>query len=203
MTSKTTAQPAPAADGARVRDSRGRYVGAETAATKKIASRGPTVKRKPRDRAGLLFAVQKEKKTIVRWSQEREDMFLEVLAQTANVRSALRVAGFSDSNVYRKRSQSAAFRARWAAALREGFVKLETEMLRRALDGTEKPVFHQGKLVATITEYDNRIGLALLSAHRDAVMGTAPIAPALSEAEMRKALADRLSEMNRNMGGNG
>ena len=76
-------------------------------------------------------------------------------------------------------------------------------MLRRALAGVEKPVFHLGKQVGTIKDYDNRTCLALLNAHRGAVTGVAPVAPTMTEDEMRKALAARLSEMNRNMGGDG
>lgn len=188
MTSKTTAQPAPAADGARVRDAKGKFVGGGSSSAK---STGP--KRRAR----------KAKVKRVAWSMEREDKFLETLAQTANVTEGVRISGLSDTSVYRRRGKSSAFRARWATALREGFVKLETEMLRRALAGVDKPVFHLGKQVGTIKDYDNRTCLALLTAHRGAVTGAAPVAATMTEDEVRKALSARLSEMNRNMGGDG
>ncbi|MDO6413789.1 hypothetical protein Q4F19_05295 [Sphingomonas sp. BIUV-7] len=74
-------------------------------------------------------------RTPVRWSAEREALFLETLGQTANIREASKASGLSSGSVYRKRTTSDAFRAGWAAALSEGYVRLEAELLDRALNG--------------------------------------------------------------------
>lgn len=148
-------------------------------------------------------AKRKAKRKLVRWSAKREEMFVETLAQTGNVSEAVRVSELSETNVYRRRRTSEAFRERWAVALREGFAKLETLMLERALAGTEKPVWHGGKQVGTIHSFDNRTCLALLAAHRGSVTGAVPMTAEIGEAAMRAAVSARLAEMNLRMGGNG
>ncbi len=84
---------------------------------------------------------------IVRWSALREEKFLMTLAETSCIAAAIRASGLSSSNVYRRRRSSAEFRARWTAALREGYIKLESEMLDRALNGVEREIWHGGKKV--------------------------------------------------------
>ncbi len=155
------------------------------------ARRAPSRRRKPKAR------------TIVRWSAKREDMFLAALAETANVAASIRASGLSETNVYRRRRGSDEFRARWGAALREGYVKLETLLLDRALNGVEKTVWHGGKAVGTMIEYSDRLALALLAAHRGTVLGPAPQADEVPEEDLRARLAERLSAMNRGMGGAG
>lgn len=153
---------------------------------------------RPRVRAG-----KKRKIVQVRWSATREEAFLFALAETGNVAASIRASGLSETNVYRRRRQSAEFRAKWTAALREGFLKLEAMMLDRALNGIEKPVWHGGQQVGTITEYNDRTALALLAAHRATVMGTREMAADVPIAELRTRLKARLSEMNKRMGGAG
>lgn len=140
----------------------------------------------------------------VRWSARREEKFLATLAEMSNVAASARAAGISESSVYRHRQRSDEFRARWAAALREGYSKLETLLLERALNGVERPVWHGGRQVGTAREYSDRLALALLAAHRTSVTGAAPgAAPALSDTEVHEELVRRLSEMNVRMGGEG
>lgn len=153
-----------------------------------------------RGREGARAVAERQ---ITAWTAEVEDRFLEALAASSNVRESARAAGVSDTTVYRHRRSSAEFRAKWAVALREGFVKLETLMLERALSGVDRPVWHRGEQVGTVHEYDDRLCLALLRAHRDAVHCEPPVVANLSDEEMRAAVADRLRAMNRNMGGAG
>jgi len=140
----------------------------------------------------------------VRWSQKREDRFLLALTETANVAKSSAAAGLSESSVYRHRQLSEPFRARWAEALGEGVVRLETMLLERALNGVEKPVWHGGRQVGVMHDYSDRLALALLAAHRRAV----PALPVLDEdadddAAIREELRRRFGEMNRRMGGDG
>lgn len=156
----------------------------------------------PRPRARPAAAKRKTKR--VRWSARREDKFLQALAEFTNVAQSCRVAGLSESSVYRRRQQSEEFRTRWATALREGVVKLETLLLERALNGVEKPVWHGGKQVGTMREYSDRLALALLAAHRNAGIVAAPDAlPPMPEEQVRDEVLLRLSEMNRRLGGEG
>ena len=147
----------------------------------------------------------KKKIVRVRWSVGREELFLAELARSANVAASIRATGLSDTTVYRRRQQHEAFRARWAAALREGFAKLEEMLLERALNGVEKPVWHGGKQVGTMREYSDRLALALLNAHRATATGVAavPAVETISDEAVRAELGRRLSEMNIRMGGAG
>ncbi|UAK23999.1 hypothetical protein [Sphingomonas nostoxanthinifaciens] len=139
--------------------------------TDEESARPATVAARKRARAPARGRARKAKP--VRWSAKRETIFLETLAETSNVAASARVSGLSESNIYRKRRKDEDFRARWAAALREGVARLETMLLGRALNGVEKPVWHGGKKVGTMIEYSDRLALALLNAHRGASLGGA------------------------------
>ncbi|PZU11764.1 hypothetical protein [Sphingomonas sp.] len=138
----------------------------------------------------------------VKWSARREAMFLEALSRTANVRAAARASGLSPANVYKKRAASDSFRAAWGAALREGYVRLETDLLDRALNGVRKDKWERGQKVGTTREYSDALALALLKQHRSAVTGEAAPAP-IGLAEAEAALIAKLGEMNRRLGGAG
>jgi hypothetical protein len=135
----------------------------------------------------------------VRWSARRETIFLQTLAQTAKVAAAIRASKLSESNVYRHRQRSEAFRAKWAAALAEGFERLETMMLDRALNGVEKPIWYGGKQVGTMTEYSDRTALALLAQHRGSVRGTAVPTREMSVDEWRAYWERRLGGMRQRL----
>lgn len=68
--------------------------------------------------------------------EERLDLFFAQLAATANGKGSARAAGISHSVVWRARQRDAAFRARWDAALEEGYARLEEQVLAGALAGT-------------------------------------------------------------------
>ena len=60
-------------------------------------------------------------------------LFLNHLAETANVAASARAAGVASSGVYAERRRSAGFRDDWARALGEGYARLETDLLAEAL----------------------------------------------------------------------
>ena len=141
-------------------------------------------------------------KTPVKWSLARERRFLAQLAQSGNVAASVRASGLSDTSVYRRRQKDDGFRARWVEALREGYARLETLLLERALNGVEKPVWHGGKQVGTAREYSDRLALALLAAHRGTVAGVVKTGPvALSGDEVRAEVLRRMGEMRERMRG--
>ena len=71
---------------------------------------------------------------------EQIETFFETLADTCNVVRSAKAAGFSSNWAYRRRRVDAVFRNGWAAAIREGFSKLELMLLERAMKGTPKLV---------------------------------------------------------------
>jgi hypothetical protein len=143
--------------------------------------------------AGNVVPIKRGKR---RWSAAGEAAFLEALAETSNIAGAIRVAGLSESSVYRRRQSSPDFREKWEAALGEGYVRLEAMMLGRAINGTERTIWHLGKPVGTMREYSDRLGLALLAQHRATVRGERPPPPAGEPIEeMRARFMARLNEM--------
>jgi hypothetical protein len=133
------------------------------------------------------------------WSDRKRKEFLEHLALTANVRASARSVDMSEQSVYRLRGRCDVFRAGWEVALREGYARLELMMLERAIGGTVKPAGKAGQVASEMIEYSDRLGLALLAAHRAAVRGPAE-APADPGAARRRIEA-KLEEMNRRLGG--
>lgn len=104
------------------------------------------------------------------WSKRKGDIFLRELAATCNVSAAGKIAGITSGQVYRRRSQDAAFRAGWNRALAEGYARLELMMLERSLNGTLREVKRADGSMGTMREYPDRIALVLLKMHRDRVV---------------------------------
>ena len=140
------------------------------------------------------------------WTDEKRERFLEHLAATCNVVASCREVGMSEPGLYKLKMRDAEFRAAFEAAVAEGYSRLELMMLERAMHGTRKPVLHGGKVVAEITEYSDRVALALLAAHRETALRGRAV-QRQPEAEDPEAIRARLSalfsDMNRRMGGEG
>jgi len=111
-------------------------------------------------------------------SAARREIFLAELARTGVVAHAARVAsseGMSrkgpSSSFYQARRDDPAFAVRWQNALEESDSKLLIEARRRAIEGTDRGIFQQGKRVfdhdgkpATHKEYSDRILELILKA---------------------------------------
>ena len=109
-------------------------------------------------------------------------LFLNHLAETANVAASARAAGVASSNVYAERRRSAGFRDDWARALGEGYARLETDLLAEALLAANGKTA-EATLKARAQKH--RLAIALLSAHRAAVKGAPSAAtPALASADL-------------------
>lgn len=102
----------------------------------------------------------------LKFTAARKKLFLEVLAETANVTRAAKAAGVTTWTAYEARKQDAAFADQWHEAVEEACDLMEAEALRRAVDGVAKPVFYQGKQCGEIQEYSDTLLIFLLKAHR-------------------------------------
>lgn len=71
--------------------------------------------------------------------------FLDALKATGIVARACRVVGVSYGTVYALRRSDGDFAAAWDDALEESYDTLEAEARRRAVDGWEEPIVHQGQ----------------------------------------------------------
>lgn len=90
---------------------------------------------------------------------ERYEAFLVYLAESSNVTRSANRADISTGSVYQKRRQDPAFARKWLAALYEGYLHLEMEVVRRLREGEM-----QGK---NADRYDFANAIRLLSAHRE------------------------------------
>lgn len=124
--------------------------------------------------------------------------FLAQLAQTANVSASARASGVTTSPVYALREKSADFRAKWLAALCEGYARLEANLLSEALanpaNNLKDSTFKQKQMKV-------RLGMALLAAHRASVRGPAAPAPSRSRdpKEVQKRLEARFAAMRKRL----
>lgn len=88
--------------------------------------------------------------------------FLATLAKTGNVSAAAKAAKIHRDTAYQHRTDDEAFRKAWALAQEESADELEAEARRRAMKGTKKPVYQQGKLVGHVQEYSDTLLIFLL-----------------------------------------
>lgn len=91
-------------------------------------------------------------------------VFLQTLANTGNVRASCLAAGVNPVTAYRTRDRSEAFAQQWAEAERQATQLLEAEAWRRAAQGVEKGIYHQGERIATERQYSDTLLIFLLKA---------------------------------------
>ena len=88
------------------------------------------------------------------------------LAETGNVTEAARCANYDRVTAYHARNVDPEFAQQWTEAIDVAIEKLELEARRRAYEGTNKGVWHQGELVGTEKVYSDTLMIFLLKAHR-------------------------------------
>ena len=102
--------------------------------------------------------------------------FLEALGETSNVTASAERAGTSTREVYKLRREDREFARKWQAALYEGYVNLEMEVLGflRDPDPTRK--------------MDVANALRLLAAHKEAIAKERAVRTNVSAAEVRASI---------------
>lgn len=95
--------------------------------------------------------------------------FLAALREVPVVSRACAAVGVERSTAYRAAEADEDFRAAWDDAMEEGVDKAEQEAFRRAVEGTEKGVWHQGSLVGTERVYSDALLALLLKGRRKKV----------------------------------
>jgi hypothetical protein len=92
--------------------------------------------------------------------------FLIALAGSGNVLVACKHARVSRVSAYRHRAKYPNFRKKWDTAIEESVDLLEIEAQRRAVKGTDKAIWYQGKHVGTVKEYSDTLLIFLMKANR-------------------------------------
>lgn len=103
---------------------------------KETKSKATPKKRKPR----------KSVNTAARKSAAKKAAFLEAFARLGTVTHAAKAAGVSRSLPYTWAGEDEEFKAAWEEAQQQANDALEREARRRAIEGVEEPVIHQGQL---------------------------------------------------------
>ena len=129
------------------------------------------------------------------YDNRRKLKFLKNLATSSHVANSAKAAGVAVSTVYNWRDRDPEFLREWMRALAAGYELLEMDLLDRARNGVEKPVFHDGKEVATVTEYNDGLGIKLLQAHKQMVALTRAIEDDISPEQVRASLDRKLGDM--------
>ena len=80
-------------------------------------------------------------------TQTCKERFLEALADTGSVSTAVAIAGTSRTRVYELRKADPAFTSAWEEAEESAADRLEDEARRRAIEGVPKPLVSAGKVV--------------------------------------------------------
>jgi hypothetical protein len=98
------------------------------------------------------------------WTPERQRQFIEALADCGIVREAAARVGMSEQGAYqlRRRPDAAGFNQAWNAAVHLGVDRLHSTAFERAISGTVKRRYYNGKLVGEETVFDNRLLIYLI-----------------------------------------
>ena len=122
--------------------------------------------------------------------------FIEALRATGSVTRAAKYVGRSRNQAYHVRRQSEDFAAQWDDALEEATDLLDAEARRRAVTGTDKPVFYKGEVVGSITKYSDRLLMFLLRAHRPQVFrdGGKVKQPGATDVDVDRDIEKRIME---------
>ena len=98
------------------------------------------------------------------WTPERQQLFMEALADYGSVRAAANSVGMTPESAYllRRHPEAQSFRKAWEAALDLGMKRVEDVAMDRALNGVDVPVYSYGKLVGTRTTYNDRLLMFML-----------------------------------------
>ena len=91
--------------------------------------------------------------------------FLSAYAEVGNVTHAAKIAKCDRGTVYRWLDDPV-FAKAFADAGEQATEVLEAEARRRAVDGIDKPVFHQGIQCGTVREYSNTLLIFLLKGRK-------------------------------------
>lgn len=97
-------------------------------------------------------------------TRKKDERFFAALSEGLPVRAALDRSGYGRTAVYQWRREDPEFARRWECAIDDAVEAMEAEADRRAMEGTEKPVFYQGAKCGTIREYSDTLLIFRLKA---------------------------------------
>jgi hypothetical protein len=121
-----------------------------------------------------------------------KNTFLAELSETANVTASARKAGLSTSKVYRERRTKPKFRELWLDALREGYTRLEADLLAEALRAPSAKI---SDMMLKARTQKQRLGTTLLTMHRQSVRAESIAKPVLAKQEVTSFTSQLLAKL--------
>lgn len=88
---------------------------------------------------------------------KRKALFLEHLGRSGNVSAACKDVGIGRAAIYEHRTLDEQFAKDWDESLDVYIELLEAEADRRAVQGTDRPVFYKGEECGQIREYSDTL----------------------------------------------
>jgi hypothetical protein len=95
-------------------------------------------------------------------AHDKRDAFLAAYAELGTLTHAAGAVGIDRSSHYKWMDTDPEYPALFAAAAAKGKEAMVREARRRAIEGTDKPVYQGGKLVGTIREYSDTLLIFLM-----------------------------------------
>lgn len=117
------------------------------------------------------------------------DKFIAELSRTSNVTKAAEFAKVDTATAYRTRSANSEFARHWQAALWEGYLHLEMEVLRRLREGEQQTDGGD--------KYDFANAIRLLSAHRENAAKAQAAQRNVSAAEVRASIDRKVEQIRK------
>lgn len=96
----------------------------------------------------------------------KDDLFFATLRSTGRVTESAVAAGIDYSHAYKRRKADPEFAERWSQALDAYADVLEAEAHRRAVEGIEKGIWHQGLQVGKERQFSDSLLALMLKAKR-------------------------------------
>jgi hypothetical protein len=107
-----------------------------------------------------IAQIKKDKRS----KAKKQNEFLECLTEIVSVTRAAKKARIGRRTVYDWIKNDASFKEKFNEACEVATARLEDEVIRRAFEGTNKPVYQGGKKVGTIKEFSDTLAIVLLKA---------------------------------------
>lgn len=98
--------------------------------------------------------------------RQRQALFLKVLAASGVVQVACRKSGVARETHYKWMRNDPSYPGRVVDAMDDAADILEEEAIRRAYEGVDKPIYHNGKVVDIVKEYSDNLLMFTLKARR-------------------------------------
>ena len=142
----------------------------------------------------------KARKKYTKSAPQKDARFLKAIAEGSSIGAACALVGYTRDGVAKRKKRDDKFRLAWADFDELAIERMETEADRRAIDGTERPVFYQGEECGRIREFSDTLLIFRLKAKRPSVYRerfehSGPNDGPIPVAEVRQSIASKLARL--------